>query len=148
VPEILSLRDFNYTIHTLSRNVVSCEDAAREKNIPLKNELKTLILTTSNGQVATHLSGDRKVDLRKIKHLLAVKEACLASKETLAKLGVQPGTASPFVDSIWNLKQLISNEIMSLDFVSTNNGELNEYVVFPPAALLINPDIMVGQFSK
>jgi prolyl-tRNA editing enzyme YbaK/EbsC (Cys-tRNA(Pro) deacylase) len=148
VSNATSLNELNMKIYYLSRNVISCEEAAREKHIPLKNELKSMVLTTSDGLAVIHIPGDKMVDLRKIKRFLAVREAYLASKEILTQLGIQPGTVSPLVDNIWNLKQLISKEIMSLSFVSTNTGDLNRYVIFHPKTLLLNPNIEIGEFSK
>jgi len=53
--------------HFLAESVVSCEDAAEARGIPLTNELKTLVLRTSVGFVAAHLPGDGILSLRKVK---------------------------------------------------------------------------------
>lgn len=134
--------------HQLNYQVVSCEEAATAKGIPLVNELKSLVLETSNGLYIVHIPGNKYLDLRKVKKFINTKDACLASKEVLASLGMQPGTVTPFNNNIWNLRQLVSEEILSLKFVSTNNGKLNEYIRFTPTLLLEIPNIYVGNFSR
>ena len=137
-----------YPVQILQREVVSCEEASLAKGIPLTNELKSLVLTTNKGYYVVHIPGDMMVDLRKIKNYLTVNEAFLASKDDLKKLGVQPGTVSPFVEAIWNLPHLISSDLLLLDFVSTNIGELNKFMNFPPSELLENPCIRIGNFCR
>lgn len=132
----------------LNHQVVSCGEAATAKGIPLVNELKSLILETSKGLYIVHIPGNKYLDLRKVKTFINTNEAYLASKEVLTSLEVQPGTVTPFSNNIWNLRQLISEEILNLKFVSTNNGKLDEYISFPPTLLLKIPNVYVGNFSR
>lgn len=132
----------------LNHQVVSCEEAAAAKGISLVNELKSLVLETSKGLYIVHIPGNKCLDLRKVKKFIHVDEACLASKEVLTSLGVRPGTVTPFSDNIWNLRQLVSEEILSLKFVSTNNGKLDEYISFSPMLLLKVPNVYVGNFVR
>jgi hypothetical protein len=76
----------------LGKPVVTCEEAAAAKCIPLENELKTLILRTSRGYIALNLPGDSAADLRSVKAALEVEQACLASLDELKALGMSPGT--------------------------------------------------------
>lgn len=132
----------------LDHQVVSCEEAAAAKGIPLVNELKSLVLETSKGLCIVHIPGNKCLDLRKVKTFLNTDEACLASKEVLTALGVQPGTVTPFSNNIWDLKQLVSEEILSFKFISTNNGRLDEYIIFSPTLLLKIPNIYIGNFNR
>ena len=56
-------------VYSLSCSVITCKEAASAKKIPLKNELKSLVLTTSNGLYLLHLPGDKKANLRTVKCL-------------------------------------------------------------------------------
>ena len=132
----------------LNYQVVYCEESATAKGIQLVNELNSLVLETSKGLYIVHIPGNKYLDLRKVKRFINANEACLASKEVLASLGVQPGTVTPFSNNIWNLKQLVSEEIFSLKFISTNNGQLDEYISFKPNLLLKIPNVYVGNFSR
>lgn len=132
---------------TLAQEVTTCEEAAKAKGIPLKNELKTLIFNTSNGLHALHLPGNKKVSLRAVKNFLKVKEACLAGKDKLQALSLTPGTVCPLTAPVWHLPHLVSQEVLELDFVSTNNGTKKGYIIFNPNLLLSATNLKVGKFE-
>jgi len=90
----------------LSSNVITCEYAAKVKGIPLRNELKTLILTTDKGLYVLNLPGNMYADFRAVKRYLGVNEACLASLEDLKKLGFQKGTVCPALKKYGNCHSL------------------------------------------
>jgi len=146
--QLIHVPGLNYEIKSLKHNVVSCLEASTAKGLPLQNELKSLILSTSSYICVVHLPGNKNVNLRSIKRKLNVNEVYLASRDILASLDVPPGTVCPFVDSIWKLPQLVSEDLIDLQFVSTNAGELNRYIVFNPQVILQNPNVVTGIFSK
>lgn len=133
--------------HPLKEEVTSCVEAARAKGIPLKNELKTLILQTSKGLYALHLTGDRKASLRAVKKFLKVKEAYLAQEEKLRDLNLNAGMICPLINPVWQLPHLISEEVLSLDYVSTNDGTKRGYIKFDPRILLSANNIEIGKFD-
>jgi len=146
--ECLNEAKFNYTVKSLLHDVISCLDAATAKEIALKNELKSLVLMTDKGMYVLHLRGDMYADLRAVKKFLNVEEAYMASADNLRSLGVQKGTVSPVIEELWQLPQLVSEEVLSLDFVSTNNGKLNECIMFKPTELLRHHELTIGKFAK
>ena len=133
---------------TLDHSVISCEQAASAKKIPLSHELKTLILNTSVGMVAVNLRGDRQVDLKKIKKFLFCRQACQASNEQLMTIGLVRGAVSAVLNPVWSMPILVSESLLSLEFVSTNNGSNKEYFKFRPHTLLHAPNVRVGNFDK
>lgn len=132
----------------LSKSVVTCAEAAAAKGIPLKNELKSLILQTSNGIIALHTPGNESASLRAIKNHLRVKEAHLASKPILAQLKLSPGEICPFLYPVLEMPHLISGELMNNEFLSTNDGTKTGYLLFPPSELLKLENKAFGDFSK
>lgn len=130
----------------LEHNVVTCEEASRAKGLPLSSELKSLIVTTSLGNVIVHVPGDREVSLRSIKDGLKVEEAHLASEDTLSEVGVRPGTVCPILEPCWSLPHLVDERVLSSDIVTTNNGSLNGYFVFDPTVLLESYSVTRGMF--
>ncbi|MDY6839568.1 MAG: YbaK/EbsC family protein [Thermodesulfobacteriota bacterium] len=134
-------------VKRLEEEVISCKAAATAKGVPLKNELKTLILDTSIGTVALHIRGDRSAALRKVKNRLRCKEAYLSSPARLRELGAAPGTVHPFRSKIWGLKHLISKSLLTLKYLTTNSGTLTEYVKFSPVLLLFARDKIVDDFE-
>jgi len=135
------------TTHLLEREVVSCRQAADAKGVPLQNELKTIVLTTTNGSVAVHMRGDHQLSLRAVKRFLDVKEAHLLSVSEMNKLGLSPGAVCPFLPPVWNMPQLLSSPLLDLEFVTTNNGTTTGYFIFKPQILLKVPHVEVGDFE-
>ncbi|HPQ67978.1 MAG TPA: nucleotide-binding protein [bacterium] len=132
----------------LDEPVVSCEEAAAAKNIPLENELKTLILKTQIGTIALHLPGNKEASLRSIKNVLEVKDVSLASLEDLKSLGLSPGTVCAVKDPVWSMRHMISKQLLRKKFVSTNNGTLQGYYRFDPKILLEANDFILGDFEN
>jgi hypothetical protein len=75
--EVTFSPEIEFIDHALRKPVVSCQEAAREKGIPLKNELKTLILKTCLEYIALQTPGNKKVSLRKVKNILNVNRLVL-----------------------------------------------------------------------
>ena len=134
--------------YSLNQSVISCEEASVAKNIPLINELKSLILKTSNGLYVLNIPGNSKANLRLVKKTINATEAYLADKETLEKLQVSAGTVTPLLNQIWELPQLFSSDILLLRYISTNAGVRNKYIIFEPSLFLIHPNIIIGAFTK
>jgi prolyl-tRNA editing enzyme YbaK/EbsC (Cys-tRNA(Pro) deacylase) len=134
--------------HYLDRTVVTCAEAATAKKIPPEHELKTLISETSVGVVAVHVPGNRVVALRAVKKALNCREARLASKAKLSSLGLAQGTVSPVLDPVWYMQHLVCDAVLTLGFVSTNNGTLTGYFKFSPDILLRARKVMRGSFSR
>ncbi|MBI4882999.1 MAG: TIR domain-containing protein [Actinobacteria bacterium] len=135
-------------VHRLTKEVISCEEAAAARGIPLVNELKTLILRTHDGLVAAHLPGDGVLSLRKVKDRLETAEAYLADPEDLLAIGLSAGTVSAVLDPVWSLPHLVSRRLLDLRQVMTNNGTRTGYFAFDPALLVEAPDVVVADIEK
>ncbi len=136
------------TAFSLDAPVTTCSEAAAAKQIPLSNELKTLILLTESGPYAVHVRGDRRVSLRRVKSFLGSEQASMASLEYLKSMGLEPGTVCPVLDPVWKLPHLISSSVLPLDFVSTNNRTRSRFFRFPPQLLLQAQRAFVGDFEQ
>ena len=132
----------------LPYEVVTCEEAAAARDIPLANELKTLILQTPSGFVAAHLPADGELSLRAVKNELEVKNVKVADPEQIATIGLQSGTVSAVLNPVWNMPHLISKRLLSLDFVMTNNGTKMGYFKFDPVIMLNANSTIIGNFEK
>lgn len=127
--------------------VITCKEAALARHVPLSHELKSLILETPQGPIVVHVPGDKRVSLRAVKRAIGVKQARLASPSYLMQLGLTPGTVCAVLDPIWRLKHLISSDVLDLEYVTTNDGTLNGYFVFPPELLERAEQKLIGIFS-
>lgn len=132
----------------LAKPVVSCDEAAAARGIPLENELKTLLLKTQNGFVAAHLPGNGMLSLRKIKNRLELAEAYLADPEDLLAMGLSAGTVSAVLDPVWSMPHLVSRRLLDMREVMTNNGTRTGYFAFDPAILVEAKDVIVADIEK
>ncbi len=132
----------------LDAPVITCEEAAAARSIPLAHELKTLIVRTDDGYVAAHIPGDSTVSLRKIKVRLETTQAHLASPSDLAELGLSPGTVCAVLEPVWSMPHLVSRRVLTLKFVTTNNGTRTGYFEFAPGVLVDAADATVGDFER
>ena len=135
-------------VYDLPKEVITCEQAAAAKGIPLANELKTIILTTTSGLCAVNIPGDRKVSLRKVKRFLKAREAFVAPREYLREMGLSPGTVCAVLEPVWSLHQLVSSAVLALEFVSTNNKSSSHFFRFAPELLLRARAVQVGDFEQ
>lgn len=136
------------SVRYTGKPVTTCEEAAQERGVPLTKELKTLIIETSLGLLAVHLRGDRRLSLRRVKDLLGVEEAHLASPEKLSDLGLSPGTVSAVHNPVWSLPHLVSQSLMQIDEVTTNNKTLMGYLSFDPRVLLKSRRSLVASLEE
>ncbi len=132
----------------LDREVISCRSAARAKRVPLERELKSLLLACDGDYVVAHVRGSRRLSLRAIKNELGVQQALLADLADLTRFDVSPGTLYPFKGTLWAKPQLITEEVLELDWVTTNYGDRSKYVEFSPTLLLEAADHRVGRFEE
>jgi prolyl-tRNA editing enzyme YbaK/EbsC (Cys-tRNA(Pro) deacylase) len=132
----------------LRNEVVTCEEAAKARGIPLINELKTLILQTPNGFIAAHIPGDGELSLRAVKMKLALKNVKIADPEKIANIGLHPGTVCAILNPVWDMPHLISKRLLSLEFVMTNNGTKIGYFKLDPIILLNATSTIIEDFEK
>jgi prolyl-tRNA editing enzyme YbaK/EbsC (Cys-tRNA(Pro) deacylase) len=135
-------------VFELPHEVVSCKEAADAKGFPLRHELKSLILRIDESFAIVHLSGSESLYLRQIKRYLKSKQARLATPQEAASLGARPGAVSPFLPNLWKLPNLIDDDLLTLSWVSTNNGTLSNYIVFDPILLCRAETSYTGQFRR
>jgi len=160
VNEPISMQGISFEFEQLPFNVYSCEDAATAKGISLHEELKSLVLrivpqnekATLNDLCILHLPGDKMADLRAVKRDIKKHfnsdEAYLAYDTDLKLLGVAHGAVCPFLDKIWELTHLISEDLLDIKRVSTNSGRFNSCIYFHPNTLLKSPRYIIGNYSK
>ena len=131
---------------TLGQEVVTCEEAAKARKIPLTNELKTLILQTPSGFIAAHLPGDGILNLREVKNTLEIKDIKIADPEQIDKIGLQSGTVCALLNPVWDMPHLISKRLLSLKYVMTNNGTKTGYFEFDPVIITNTRSRIIGNF--
>jgi len=119
-----------------------CEISAGAKGIHVSEELKSLVIETKKEKEKkywmVHLPGDKELNYEEVRRILDVEKVQLVNEETLLKLfGAQPGTTNPFTNNeLKKLPQLLSEDLFFKEKISTNAGNLDDYLLFSPALLL------------
>ena len=134
-------------MHRLTRSVITCEEAADAKGIPLARELKSLLVSTSQGVLLVHLRGTDRLSLRKLKRTLGLQEAYLAPAKILASMGLGPGCICPLLPSLWELPQVVDQGVLVIGILSTNAGRPDHYVFLSPEDLLAAPKVTTADVA-
>lgn len=145
---VLAAPGVQLQVRRLGSPVITCEEAAQARGVPLANELKTLVLQTQNGMVAAHLPGDGTLSLRKVKSRLETAEAYLVDPEDLFDIGLSAGTVSAVLEPVWSMPHLISRRLLVIGKVTTNDGTRTGYFEFDPAILTEAADVIVDDFER
>lgn len=136
------------TSRQLSKEVVTCPEAADARGIPLENELKTLILQTPSGFIAAHLPGNCELSLNAVKRLILERDLKVADPEKINRIGLRAGTVCPVLPPVWEMSHILSKRLLTLDFVMTNNGTKTGYFTFDPVILTNANSIIIGNIEK
>ncbi len=137
---------FSFTHFFEHKKVVTCEEAAAAREVPLAHELKTIVLNTSVGEVAVHLPANRRIHSGRVKSALGTRRTRFASAEELEAYGLASGLVNPG-NTGFCAHHLICRALLDLQFVTTNAGLFTLGVAFDPADLLSLPTSTVGDFS-
>lgn len=98
-PKVEELLKRHSTPFTVLRHepVFTSEQAAAVRGVALGSGAKALVVKAGDGFVLLVLPADRKLDSKKAKAALGVRDLRFANKEEVAQLtGLQPGSIPPF----------------------------------------------------
>lgn len=139
---------FEHYPDSYPHDVVTCVEAAGARCVALHQELKHLLLETSEGLALAHVPGDARVSLRKVKRVLNVDQAHLADLSVELGGGVSCGTVCAFAEPFWSLLHLIDTSVFSAGLMTTNDTTLRGYVKFDPRVLLLTGTAVVGDIIE
>ena len=121
------LKDFdnNLKIIILEASARTALDAASSLGCEVGAIVKSLLFKTENSFTLCLISGDRKASLNKIKKILNIKDACLASADEVKKVtGFTIGGVSP-IGHINKIEILIDNSLKRFKFLFAAAGHPN-----------------------
>jgi len=116
--------------------VYTSEDAARVRGLSMESGAKSLLLKTKDNFILVVISGSKKIDSKKLKMLLGVKEVRFATPDEVeVKMGCKVGACYP-LGSIASLKTYLDSSLLSQPKISFNPGvhnksiklKLNDYI--------------------
>lgn len=103
--------------------VFTSERAAAVRNTPLASGAKALVVKAGGRFVMLVVPADRKLDSRKARAALAVKELRFASRDEVQQLtGLQPGSIPPF-GSLFELPTYCDPALADNESINFNAGD-------------------------
>ena len=102
--------------------IYTTEDAAKVPGLFLESGAKSMLLKAKDKFVLVVMSGDKKLDSKKLKKVLGIKDLRFASPaEVKDKMGCIVGACYPF-GSIANLETLLDKSLLDQSEISINPG--------------------------
>lgn len=138
------MQNFNVIKH---KSVITCNEAAIERKINLKQELKTILLHVDSKIIAVHIRGSDRLKIRTVKKLFKSKNIVFVDNLFLNNIKLSKGLINP-----WNIDfcqyNLVCLQILNNRFMSTNNGKFDEGILFKTNQLLKIKNVIFGKFGK
>ncbi len=123
-------------IHTFDESTHNSELAAKSLGVAVGQIAKTILLLVDDGPVVVVISGDRRVDFRKVKALRGGRRVRLAGPEDVtARTGFKVGAVSP-VALPEGIPVYLDASLRRYETVYPAAGETNNMFATTPAELL------------
>jgi len=124
--------------------VITCMEASIARCIDLSQELKNIVVSSSTNEYVVHVLGDRKVSNEKVEKFLNIDKVILSK----LKPSLHRGTIFPFTEPFWSMLNLIDDNVLKKEWLTTNDGTLRGYIKFSPKLLLHLPNYIRGLFAQ
>jgi len=85
----VEILEFEHGVETVER-------AARESGEPVSRIVKTILLRVGDEYAVAIVRGDRRIDLKRLSHLLGREVVMARAREVRQVLGVEVGAVTPF----------------------------------------------------
>jgi len=125
ITEKLEALKLNYTVKPHSQPVYTSEAAARERGVRLSQIVKTMLLMDRDERmVVAVLPGDKKLDLKKIKKHMGVKDLRFLDRKTIEqRLGLVAGAIAPIAELFGNIPVLVDPAVFQEDRLYISSGD-------------------------
>jgi len=124
ITEYLDSLNVSYRLLPHSKPVYTCEDAAKERNVPLNEMIKCILLVDKDKKyILACTSADKRVDLVKVRETANCKRLSFASEKDIEELtGYKLGAVPPLL-----LKEdilvIFDKEIQNKKEVNISSGD-------------------------
>ena len=138
IKEFLDKNKVKYKLFS-HRKVHTSEEASKERNVPLLQGVKSLLLITHEKEyILCLVSGDKKIKLKELRNILNTKDIKLAGHEEVLKItGCEVGSVHPFGNLYYKEvkilmdKEVLRNEIIDFSvgtFVNSVEMKLKDFI--------------------
>ena len=149
ITQLLDSKEIKYKLLPHEKPVFTCEDAAKERNVPLDEMIKCILLVDKKkNYFLVCITSEKRVDTEKVREMMNCKRLSFASEQEIEEiLGYKMGAIPPLLLKT-EVPILFDNAIMKKDKVNISSGD-------PKAGLELNPRDLIslikprfGNFSK
>lgn len=117
--------EFSLTEHAPVR---TSEEAARVRGVEIKTGAKAMVVKAHNKYYLFILPGDKRIDWKKAKAILNVKEIRFATEQEAESItGVKMGSVPPF-GNVLNLPAFFDQALLENEYVNFNPGSITHSV--------------------
>jgi Ala-tRNA(Pro) deacylase len=132
---------FSLTEHEAVR---TSAEAARVRGVELRTGAKAMVVTSSAGTVLVVLPADRRINWRKLKKALDVKDASLAAVADAERLtGVSVGSVPPFANLL-GLSSVFDPGLLENELIRFNAGSRTQSIEMRSEDLvqIVRPEVV------
>jgi Cys-tRNA(Pro) deacylase len=117
----VEILEFEHGVETVER-------AARESGEPVSRIVKTILLRVGDEYAVAIVRGDRRIDLKRLSHLLGREAVMARAREVRQVLGVEVGAVTPFSERVKSLRVVMDPAILENDYVLCGGGSRNTLI--------------------
>jgi len=140
-----------YTVKPHRNPVFTSEDAARERGVRLCQIVKTMVLSDGRQRVVVAvLPGDRRLDTKRLKKLVRVKNLKFMDQEALSRrFDMVIGAIAPIADAFESLSMFMDPAVLQEAFIDISSGSPSAGLELASADLQrLLPDAQVATISR
>jgi len=114
---------------SLDHEVRSVADAVKATGIPAENHAKSILCICSTGEpVVVVILGNSRVDFKKLKEIMGVKDVRLAEPEEVEEiLGFEVGGVPPI--GFYGVKTIVDPKVLEKDKVACGGGDIKTEMI-------------------
>ena len=146
VTEFLEQNNISYRLLNHNKEVYTCEEAAKERNVPLDEMIKCILLKSKDDKhFLACLLADKQLDPNKVRIILNSKRLSFASEDEIKRLGYELGAVPPLLIKI---PIVFDEEIKNKEKVNISSGNPIAGIELKAKDLikLVNP--IIGDIKK
>ncbi len=130
--QLLDSKRIRYKLLPHEKPVFTCEDAAKERNVPLDQMIKCILLVDKKKKYfLACITSEKKIDTQKVRTILICSRLSFASEQEIEEiLGYKMGAIPPLLLKT-EVPIIFDNTIMKKDKVNISSGD-------PKAGLELN----------
>jgi Cys-tRNA(Pro) deacylase len=145
----LGEHDIKYRLHAVTGPTITAQDAATRLNVPLERVIKSILfMDEKQTPILAILTGDKRIDKKKLASVLGIPKAKIAPPEATKTLaGFEVGVMPPVAHKN-RLMTVIDRKAMSFDKVYGGSGTADALMEIDPHDIARLTDAKVADISE